>query len=174
MSQTALIYLHGVPGSEPLPERTVLFQSAPGEPVEGLGLEQAFARADGAVLHLVLGAAFANLTHVSISRKQARHLQRVLPFLLEEQLLDAPDNLWFASRKGDQDEYLVTVTDRLLVEELVSLARDAGADLVSLQVDVERLGALLPAVFEFDDGQALLAANRENALQVADDQREAM
>ena len=131
MSQTALIYLHGVPGSEPLPERTVLFQSAPGEPVEGLGLEQAFARADGAVLHLVLGAAFANLTHVSISRKQARHLQRVLPFLLEEQLLDAPDNLWFASRKGDQDEYLVTVTDRLLVEELVSLARDAGADLVS-------------------------------------------
>ncbi|MAX56260.1 MAG: general secretion pathway protein GspL [Alcanivoracaceae bacterium] len=174
MSQTALIYLHGVPGSEPLPDRTVLFQPAPGEPVEALGLEQAFTRAADAALHLVLGAAFANLTHVSLSRKQARHLQRVLPFLLEEQLLDAPDNLWFASRKGHQDEYLVTVTDRLLVEELVQLARDAGADLVSLQVDVERLGALLPVVLEFDDAQTLLAASRENALQVGIDQRESM
>ena len=76
--------------------------------------------------------------------------------------------------KGHQDEYLVTVTDRLLVEELVQLARDAGADLVSLQVDVERLGALLPVVLEFDDAQTLLAASRENALQVGIDQRESM
>ncbi|UWN52260.1 hypothetical protein ASALC70_04504 [Alcanivorax sp. ALC70] len=44
-------------------------------------------------------SAEALLTGVTLSRKQARHLQRVLPYLLEEQLLEPPEALWFATAR---------------------------------------------------------------------------
>lgn len=175
MTQTPMIYLNGTPDAHSLAEKAVLFQFSGDLPVETLTLHEALSRCADNEVTMVLGAAHATLTRVSLSRKQARHLERVLPFLLEENLLDSPDNLWFVSRKSQvPDEYLVTAISQDLIAGLVALAREAGIALASLQVDVERLGAVTPLRAEFDSGQQLLVTERDDALLVGPDQVDAL
>ncbi len=87
-------------GTEPNLDIPVLLQRNAADDVQAISLRDALAQSAGQTLHVIISVAFARLTHVSLTRKQARHLQRVLPYLLEEQMLDSPESLWFVSRKG--------------------------------------------------------------------------
>ena len=173
VADAPLIYLAGAGETEWQPESQVLYQSRRGETVQWLGLGDALAACHGGSVDVVVSISCARLTHVSLSRKQARHLQRVLPYLLEEQLLDNPDDLWFVSRKGSGDDYQVSAVRRELITSLKQWAGEAGAHLASLQVDADCLQALLPLTADLENGQQLLLIDREQGLVIDEDQQEA-
>src|SRR5699024_3313139 len=119
-----LIYL--APGAfhTALAEAPVLFQPQAAQPPRDTTLGEALNTLTGGDVDLVITSAEALVTDVELSRKQARHLQRVLPFLLEERLLDAPESLWFAAGKGGQGRYPAVVVARESLEALVALCRE--------------------------------------------------
>lgn len=173
MADAPLIYLAGAGETEWQPDSPVLYQSRSGETVQWLGLGEALAACQGGNADLVVSVSCARLTHVTLSRKQARHLQRVLPYLLEEQLLDNPDDLWFVSRKGSGDDYQVSAVRRDLITNLQQWAAEAGARLASLQVDADCLQAVLPLTADLGNGQQLLLIDREQGLVIDEDQQDA-
>ncbi len=160
MADAPLIYLAGAGETEWQPDSPVLYQSRNGETVQWLALGEALAACQGSNVSVVVSVSCARLTHVTLSRKQARHLQRVLPYLLEEQLLDNPDDLWFVSRKGSGDDYQVSAVRRELITNLKQWAGEAGAHLASLQVDADCLQAMLPLTADLGNGQQLLLIDR--------------
>ena len=174
MADAPLIYLSGAGGTEPDLDIPVLLQRNATDDVQAVTLRDALEQSAGQTLHVIISVAFARLTHVSLTRKQARHLQRVLPYLLEEQMLDSPELLWFVSRKGTGDDYEVTAIARELIVQLKQWAAEQGAVLGSLQVDAERLQGQAPLIAELDDGQVLLMADRDRCLVVDADQRDGM
>lgn len=174
MADAPLIYLSGAGGTDPDLEIPVLLQRSTTDGVQAISLRVALEQCAGQTLHVIISVAFARLTHVSLTRKQARHLQRVLPYLLEEQMLDSPESLWFVSRKGTGDDYEVTAIARELIVQLKQWAAEQGAVLGSLQVDAERLQGQAPLIAELDGGQALLMADRDRCLVVDADQRDGM
>ncbi|WP_414429865.1 type II secretion system protein GspL [Alcanivorax sp. IL3] len=173
MADAPLIYLAGAGETEWQPDNPVLYQSRNGETVQWLALGEALAACQGSNVSVVVSVSCARLTHVTLSRKQARHLQRVLPYLLEEQLLDNPDDLWFVSRKGSGDDYQVSAVRRELITNLKQWAGEAGAHLASLQVDADCLQAMLPLTADLGNGQQLLLIDREQGLVIDEDQQEA-
>jgi len=173
VADAPLIYLAGAGETEWQPDNPVLYQSRNGETVQWLALGEALAACQGSNVSLVVSVSCARLTHVTLSRKQARHLQRVLPYLLEEQLLDNPDDLWFVSRKGSGDDYQVSAVRRELITHLKQWAGEAGAHLASLQVDADCLQAMLPLTADLGNGQQLLLIDREQGLVIDEDQQEA-
>ena len=173
MADAPLIYLAGAGETEWQPDNPVLYQSRNGETVQWLALGEALAACQGSNVSVVVSVSCARLTHVTLSRKQARHLQRVLPYLLEEQLLDNPDDLWFVSRKGSGDDYQVSAVRRELITHLKQWAGEAGAHLASLQVDADYLQAMLPLTADLGNGQQLLLIDREQGLVIDEDQQEA-
>jgi len=173
VADAPLIYLAGAGETEWQPDNPVLYQSRNGETVQWLALGEALAACQGSNVSVVVSVSCARLTHVTLSRKQARHLQRVLPYLLEEQLLDNPDDLWFVSRKGSGDDYQVSAVRRELITHLKQWAGEAGAHLASLQVDADCLQAMLPLTADLGNGQQLLLIDREQGLVIDEDQQEA-
>jgi general secretion pathway protein L len=173
VADAPLIYLAGAGETEWQPDSPVLYQSRNGETVQWLALGEALAACQGSNVSVVVSVSCARLTHVTLSRKQARHLQRVLPYLLEEQLLDNPDDLWFVSRKGSGDDYQVSAVRRELITNLKQWAGEAGAHLASLQVDADCLQAMLPLTADLGNGQQLLLIDREQGLVIDEDQQEA-
>jgi len=173
VADAPLIYLAGAGETEWQPDNPVLYQSRNGETVQWLALGEALAACQGSNVSVVVSVSCARLTHVTLSRKQARHLQRVLPYLLEEQLLDNPDDLWFVSRKGSGDDYQVSAVRRELITNLKQWAGEAGAHLASLQVDADCLQAMLPLTADLGNGQQLLLIDREQGLVIDEDQQEA-
>ncbi|MGJ3255221.1 MAG: type II secretion system protein GspL [Alcanivorax sp.] len=173
MADAPLIYLAGAGETEWQPDSPVLYQSRNGETVQWLALGEALAGCRGSKVSVVVSVSCARLTHVTLSRKQARHLQRVLPYLLEEQLLDNPDDLWFVSRKGSGDDYQVSAVRRELITNLKQWAGEAGAHLASLQVDADCLQTMLPLTADLGNGQQLLLIDREQGLVIDEDQQEA-
>lgn len=173
MSQAPLIYLYDMGGLPLSGTGQVLFQAGEGAPVVSQSLDEAcVSAADSGPLRIILCASLVRLTRVTLSRKQARHLDRVMPFLLEEHLLDAPDQLFFSSRKGEGDEYLITALDQALISSLHDRVTQAGAHLESVEVDVECLVQMLPAVIRLPQGQCLLAAERDAYLVVDESARD--
>jgi len=90
-------------------------------------------------LTVVLSAADALVTEAELTRKQARHLAKILPFLLEDQLIDAPDSLWFASGKAVSGVYPVVACDREGLDRLVAAFDALGTAVTSLVVDGQLL-----------------------------------
>lgn len=140
----------------------VAYQHHASEAVREISLGEALQLA-GATLRVVVACSHARLTHVSLSRKQARHLQRVLPYLLEDQLLEAPDSLWFATRKEQGDTFAVTAVPRERINQLLVLAQEQQVTLTSLQVDADCLSPMMPVTAELS-GTKLFALEREKAL----------
>tara|TARA_Y100001934_G_scaffold280988_1_gene389251 strand:+ start:1532 stop:2668 length:1137 start_codon:yes stop_codon:yes gene_type:complete len=173
VADAPLIYLAGAGATEWQANSQVLYQPRAGAAVQWLGLDEALADCQGGNVSVVVSVSCARLTHVNLSRKQARHLQRVLPYLLEEQLLDNPDDLWFVSRKGAGDHYQVAAVRRDLISSLQQWAGEAGTDLTSLQVDADRLQSLLPLTAALGNGQQLLLIDREQGLVIDEDKQEA-
>ena len=170
MSHAPLIYLYDIDDLPLKGTSAVLFQADSASVIVPTTLDEACSTAAGTgPLRVVLCAALARLTEVTLSRKQARHLDRVMPYLLEEHLLDTPDQLFFTARKGEGEQYLVTAVDRDLMVTLRDCADEAGANLQSVEIDIECLAGALPAVIQLADGRRLLAANRDDYL-VVDEQ----
>lgn len=137
-----------------------------------LPLQDAVAQA-GSKLQIIMGCADALLTQVSLSRKQARHLHRILPYLLEEQLLQAPEELWFVARKTAAEHYEVIVLERRLLDNLKAVMAELGAKATSLKVDADLLADLAPLEAHCDPWQ-LFMKDRQTALVSPPDQQQSL
>ncbi|MCC1498103.1 type II secretion system protein GspL [Alcanivorax sp. 1008] len=122
---------------------------------------------------LVLSVCDVLVTDVALNRKQARHLQRVLPWLLEDQLIDAPDKLWFASGKPVAGHYPVVACDRADLQRLQQLCAELGLWVRGVSVDVQLLAALAPALVPVDQ-QWLVIAENHQGLMIPDEDHQAM
>ncbi|MBF5057554.1 general secretion pathway protein L [Alcanivorax sp. 521-1] len=151
----------------------MLYQAGAGETPERLTLAQALNERAGAAVDLVVTSAEALLTGVTLSRKQARHLQRVLPYLLEEQLLEPPEALWFATGKAEHGRYPVAVINREALEALLAACREAGVRAARLRVDADLLAPETPVLITVDHWGGLIL-ERDQALVADADQREAL
>ena len=84
---------------------------------------------------LVLSAADALITSVQLARRQARHMRKVVPFLLEDQLTVPADSQWFAWGERVGDQYPVAAVDREELTALLAAFREAGIHLASVRID---------------------------------------
>jgi general secretion pathway protein L len=172
VADTALIYLAPGAFKDTLSDARVLFHD-PGEAPRRTTLGEALAHLSARPVNLVATSTEVLLTGVSVSRKQARHLQRVLPFLLEEQLLEAPESLWFAAGRNIQGRYPVAVIGRAPLESLLLLCREHQVRPLTLKADADLLAAQAPLVIDVD-GWGALILDRERALVADEAQRQAL
>ena len=118
-----------------------------------------------ASVDLVLPASDAVLASVSLTRRQAKHIRKVLPYLLEDRLLDAPEELWFAHGKPSGQSYPVLGCRRDELDQYLALVAEAGAGLRGVWVDADLLanehGALLAT---YDENDSLWLRDREQSL----------
>lgn len=135
----------------------VSWQTADGALGEGTLSQLLLARGRQS-LGIILSSADVQLTSVSLSRRQARHLQKVLPYLLEEQVLGDPEELWFAPGAAAEGRYSVVICDRASLERLKTWLEEQGAVLQGAAVDGQMLAT---------DQAPLLVEDRENTLVIA-------
>lgn len=132
-----------------------------------------------AEVQLVLSAADVLVSEVTLSRRQARHIQKVLPFLLEEQLIGPADQQWFAHGKRENDHFGVAVIERAALQSLLEGVSATGLRVASAVVDALEVqdqapiriaageqtlfvlpdGALSVPASQADDTAAILAAD---------------
>lgn len=128
--------------------------------------------AEGCDVALVLSAADVHLDRVSLTRKQAKHLHRVLPFVLEESLLDEIAAVSFAAVAIDTGSYAVAAVKRDALARLAEYFVAAGIRLDSIAVDADLLATVSPCVAELGDdalfvsapGHAIVVAQADLAL----------
>ena len=173
MADSALIYLAPGAFQNALADASVLFQESRADSPRQGSLSEALEALSGRAVNLVVTSAEALLTAVTLSRKQARHLQRVLPYLLEEQLLEAPEQLWFAPGKAEHGRYPVAVINRPGLEALIELCREHRVRPQSLKADADLLAPQTPVLITVE-GWGALILERDQALVVDEAQREAV
>lgn len=127
----------------------VLVQSGADQPVERTSLEAFAEQADPLrPVYLVLSSADAVMTRVSLGRKQARHLQKVLPYLLEENLLGEPEAFWFswgrAEKTDSGDHWPVLAVKRQQLEALRHFCGERGLFLRGATTDAALLASRAP------------------------------
>lgn len=173
MADTALIYL--APGAfhQTLAQAPVLFQPRADQAPWQTTLAEALDAVAGGDVQLVVTSLEGTLTGVTLSRKQARHLQRVLPYLLEEQLLEAPEALWFAAGKVEHGRYPVAVIARESLEALLALCHERRVRPLNLKVDADLLAGHAPLIIGVD-GWGTLIMERDQALVGDEQQRETL
>ncbi len=109
-------------------------------------------------LTLLLPVAQVLVSSVQVPAKQARHLDRVLPFLIEEQLAGNVDDMHViaGAALGDERRQVLAVDDAWLSAQLNLLAA-AGFDVQSCTVDALCLPVTAGgAAVLFESGQVLL------------------
>lgn len=99
-----------------------------------------------APLLLVLSSADVQLTSVQLTRKQARHLQKVLPFLLEEDLIGDPEDLWYAVGGAVDGHYPVLACDAQALRALKGFIEGEGGTIIGAGVDGQMLMSSAPAL----------------------------
>lgn len=100
----------------------------------------------GESLLLVLSSADVQLTSVQLTRRQARHLQKVLPFLLEEDLIGDPEDLWYAVGGTVDGHYPVLACDAQALRQLKGFVEDHGGNIVGAGVDGQMLLSSAPVL----------------------------
>jgi general secretion pathway protein L len=172
MAEPTLIWLDGgALSADPDDVNAWWWRPGQGSPDNGT-LAAALAEAHHGTVRLLLSVSDVLFTDVELNRKQARHLQRVLPWLLEEQLLDAPERLWFVSGKANAGRYPVLACDHSALKHLLACCQVAGARVVGVHVDAQLLASLAPGRIEYD-GRALLMPSASQALLVPAEQQAA-
>lgn len=124
----------------------------------------------GMAVRLVLSVADVLVTEVALNRRQARHLQRVLPWLLEDQLVSLPERYWFVAGRPREGRYTTVACDREGLLALVSECTRLGLPLRGIAVDALLLATLSPACIHLDDDHTLILAGPAEALRVPSDQ----
>lgn len=126
---------------------------------QGQGDLQALAEVAGErECELVLSAADALVSSVTLARKQARHIQRVVPFLLEDQLTVPVDTQWFAWGDRDGERYSVVSVDRAGLESVLGKMRDAGLYVSGAFIDGQLLAGQAPCQVADEDRVLLVPA----------------
>lgn len=118
-------------------------------------------------LTLLLSAADVHLAEVEMTRQQARHLKKVLPFLLEESLLDSPDELLFVAGRGQGGRYPVAAVKQAALETLALFFRDAGWRLEGMAVDADLLASHSPCLAPAGEEWLLLHGQQALVLDAA-------
>lgn len=138
------------------------------EAVQG-DLSTLIAPLHGSAVEVVLSVADTTLTQVELNRKQARHMQSVLPFILEESLLAPPESLWFSyqSPKRGTTQYPVVVCDKSALERLYAYFQEHDCFVTGVYVDAQLWQQHAPAVITHHESTLILQSAHQ-ALAVAD------
>jgi general secretion pathway protein L len=126
-------------------------------------VEQAVA--SGQRLFLVFASADVLMTRVRLTRKQAKQLQRALPYLLEDDLLEPPEQLWYAWTRPAGDHYPVLACDREALTRLRGWCLEQGVDLAGASSDAALLADRAPLRLA-DEHSVLLLPDERQALTV--------
>lgn len=152
----------------------VLVQRTDHEPPTRTTLGEFAARADSREpLWLVLSSADAIMTTVTLSRKQARHLQKVLPYLLEETLLGDPASYWFSWSRPQGETWPVLAVKRESLESLRSFFAQQGLNLRGATSEASLLWDRAPLRLA-DSAGVLLMPDSHRALSVTPETEEAV
>lgn len=119
----------------------------------------------GQRLFLVFASADVLMTRVRLSRKQAKQLQRALPYLLEDDLLTPPEQLWYAWTRPAGDEYPVLACDREALGRLRDWCLEKGVELAGASTDAALLAHRAPLRLA-DEHSVLLLPDEHQALTV--------
>ena len=149
-----------------------VWQCGPDQPVEQGSLEEAAGQARQARLRVevVFSASEAVVDRISLTRRQAKHLRRILPYLLEERLLDPPEDLWFSHGKGSRGQFPVVACRRDRLEALRRFFEENGAMLQGVRVDAELLLEQAPLRMEYPGRDESLLLLDEHPLVAPRDQ----
>jgi len=162
---------------------TVLYITEPVLSVDTIGMQHCYLVHDGEIeqgdlsafssqLHeksvaVVLSVADTTLTQVELNRKQARHMQSVLPYILEESLLAAPETLWFSyqSPKRGVSQYPVVVCNKAPLERLYAYFQEHHCYVTGVYVDAQLWQQHAPAIIAHD-ATTLILQSAHQALAV--------
>ncbi len=122
-------------------------------------------------VRLVLSVADVLLTEVVLNRRQARHLQRVLPWMLEDQLIGLPEQFWFASGRPANGRYPVVACDREALLRLLQVCAELSLKVAGVAVDAQLLVELSPCRLTVE-GQTLILADNSQGLAVTEAEAE--
>ena len=122
-------------------------------------------------VRLVLSVTDVLLTEVALNRRQARHLQRVLPWMLEDQLIGAPERFWFASGRPANGRYPVVACEKDALLRLLQVCSELSLHVAGVSIDAQLLAELSPGRISVD-GQTLILADGNQGLAVAESQAE--
>lgn len=148
---STIIYLPAGTLREETPDTVRVAWHVPGEGISRGSLSDALASISGPV-RAVLSTGDVLLTNVALSKRQARHMQKVLPFLLEESLLTTTDEMWYAFGKPIDGAYPVLACERDGLEQLLDWFSGAEAiTLLGAWVDADLLRGHAPCVARLDD-----------------------
>lgn len=120
---------------------------------------------------LVLSAADVLLTSVSLSKKQARHMQKILPYLLEERLAVEPESQWYAVGKAVAGVFPVIALQAQPLRHLHQWLTERGIEIAGIAVDAQLLAHKAPAIIS-DLQQVMLLQPGGEALSLPADQFE--
>lgn len=152
-------------------EIRVCWHASPQEQGEGSLAEFATAFT-GAAVTLVFSVEDFLLTSVALSRRQARHLNKVLPYLLEEQLIGDPETLWFSVGNLSGGHYPALVCDRHGLVSLLARLGQLGLSVKSAAVDADLLRSRAP--LRVLDEPQLLIVQPDQAISLPGDQLDAL
>lgn len=165
---SASLFLHLPPGalmSEDFASISLSWCRADGDCGTAMLGELLAATEPGCALTVLLSAADVHLTQVEMTRQQTRHIKKVLPFLLEESLLDAPDELLFVTAGKAQGQQRVAALRQSALASLAGFFRERGGWLEHICVDADLLAAHAPCLLPVGD-EWLLLDRQQQALVV--------
>lgn len=111
---------------------------------------------------LVLSAADVHLSRIELTRQQARHLDQVLPYLLEEKVIDEPDALLSVASKPKNGSCQLAAVNRQALDTLMVFVKNAGVSVEQLLVDGVLLASHAPCVWPVAD--SMLVVSEQTAL----------
>jgi general secretion pathway protein L len=122
-------------------------------------------------VRLLLSVTDVLLTEVVLNRRQARHLQRVLPWMLEDQLIGVPERFWFASGRPANGRYPVVACDKESLLRLLQVCTELSLQVVGVAVDAQLLVELSPCRLTVE-GQTMILADSCQGLAVTEAEAE--
>ncbi|MCK5874178.1 MAG: hypothetical protein KAG82_05740 [Alcanivoracaceae bacterium] len=122
-------------------------------------------------VRLLLSVTDVLLTEVVLNRRQARHLQRVLPWMLEDQLIGVPERFWFASGRPANGRYPVVACDKESLLRLLQVCAELSLQVVGVAVDAQLLVELSPCRLTVE-GQTMILADSCQGLAVTEAEAE--
>lgn len=122
-------------------------------------------------VRLVLSVTDVLITEVVLNRRQARHLQRVLPWMLEDQLIGVPERFWFASGRPASGRYPVVACEKDALLHLLQACSALSLQVAGVAVDAQLLAELSPGRVNVD-GQTLILADGNQGLAVEESHAE--
>lgn len=156
---SANLFLHLPPGALGSPDLAALHVGWYGDADhhgEALLGELLAQTSTDASLVVLLSAADVHLSEVEMTRQQARHLKKILPFLLEESLLDNPDELLFVAGRSKNGRYPVAAVRADALQALAAFFHERKLRVERICVDADLLATQAPCLLPLAQDEWLL------------------